>query len=76
MSAYYDNGDLIQKLLINIILSLYAGLVYMIILIDCVGGGDKDARDLREMEMERRLREGRDTGTWTGVAGFEKHTKV
>ena len=26
--------------------------------------------------MERRLRDGEDTGTWTGVAGFEKHTKV
>ena len=28
------------------------------------------------MEMERRLREGKDTGTWTGLAGFEKHTRV
>ena len=39
-------------------------------------GGDKDARDMRDMAMERRLRDGEDTGTWTGVAGFEKHTKV
>ena len=41
-----------------------------------VEGGDKDARDMRDMEMERRLRDGEDTGTWTGVAGFERHTKV
>ena len=41
-----------------------------------IEGGDKDARDMRDMEMERRLREGRDTETWTGMAGFEKHTKV
>ena len=39
-------------------------------------GGDKDARDMRDMEMERRLREGKDTGSWTGSVGFEKHTKV
>lgn len=39
-------------------------------------GGDKDARDMRDMVMERRLRDGEDTGTWTGMAGFEKHTKV
>ena len=42
----------------------------------CIGGGDKDACDAREMEMERRLRDGEDVGTWRGIAGFEKHTKV
>ena len=43
---------------------------------DAADGGDKDARDMRDMEMERRLREGKDTVPWTGLAGFEKHTKV
>lgn len=45
-------------------------------ILNFVDGGDKDARDMRDMAMERRLRDGEDTGTWTGVAGFEKHTKV
>ena len=41
-----------------------------------VGGGDKDASDLKDMEMERRLRQGEDIGTWRGIAGFERHTTV
>lgn len=41
------------------------------------GGGSKDARDMREMEMERRLRAGEElTGSWRNLGAFEKHTKV
>ena len=41
------------------------------------GGGSKDARDMRNMEMERRLREGEDVAeSWTQLGGFEKYTKV
>lgn len=43
------------------------------------GGGTKDARDMRAMELERRLRVGEveDTGTWRHQPGaFEKYTKV
>ena len=44
----------------------------------CIGGGTKDARDMRVMEKERRRRAGEeDTGTWQHQPGaFEKYTKV
>ena len=35
-----------------------------------------DARDMRDMEHERRLRDGKEDAPWRGVAGFEQHTKV
>ena len=39
--------------------------------------GDRDAVALREMAMERRLRDGIDEDdSWRGRKGFEKHTKV
>lgn len=39
--------------------------------------GDRDAVALREMAMERRLRDGIDMDeSWRGREGFEKHTKV
>lgn len=42
----------------------------------CVEGGDKDARDLREMVVERRLREGKEVSNQRRLGGFERHTKV
>lgn len=43
----------------------------------CAGGGSKDARDMRDMEMERRLRAGEQISEpWTQLGGFEKYTKV
>ena len=42
-----------------------------------LGGGNKDARDMRNIEMERRLRKGENmTATWKEPGGFEKYTKV
>ena len=41
-----------------------------------IAGGNKDARDMRDMEMERRLRDGEDSQPWKELGGFEKHTKV
>ena len=38
-----------------------------------VAGSDKDARDLRDMEVERRRRQGESTGV---PAEFERYTKV
>lgn len=43
----------------------------------CAGGGSKDARDMRDMEMEKRLRAGEvESGSWRGLGAFEKYTKV
>lgn len=39
----------------------------------CLDGGDKDARDLRAMKVEGRLREGKGSD---GIGVFEKHTSV
>ena len=41
------------------------------------GGGSKDANDLRDMEMEKRLRAGEEgCEPWRELGGFEKYTKV
>ena len=37
---------------------------------------DKTSQDMRDMELERRLREGEDVGSWKGRKGFIEHTKV
>ncbi len=39
-------------------------------------GGGRDARDMRNMDLESRLRDGKSTASWKEMGGFEKHTKV
>ena len=40
------------------------------------GGGDKDSRDLVDIDRERRLRRGEDVPDPREIGGFERHTKV
>ena len=72
-------GMLICQSTMTLVWFVVVAVVVVVVCNSCVvllAGGNKDARDMREMEKEQRLREGECSESWKGVAGFEKHTKV
>lgn len=61
---------------VNSLLSLYDVLHHGVSITCHAERGDKDARDLRDMEVEKRLRVGEGLDMiGGGMGGFEQHTK-